>query len=238
MRRFLTLILLLGALAPAFSATRLYLSYSNTAPASPAVDTNWQQTTSFDRRKCTLNKPDGSYSSSSYKWIPNNSFTGRVLNRQFISDQLVDAVTISGTVRGQVPGWNAYTNHRCVSAVGVRVVSGDGSTVRGTLLPITYPASNATNWYTSGTGWNNRHAPIETAVTPVAAQAGDRIVIEVGYYRYSVGTAYYDWQLLTGTTSMTDAPVDQTTNGTRNAWIEFSQDLNLGQVRRRVIMID
>ncbi|MBW1953842.1 MAG: hypothetical protein JRI66_12315, partial [Deltaproteobacteria bacterium] len=133
---------------------------------------------------------------------------------------LASAVTISGTFRGV---WRpnetfGYLNAR--SAVLVKVVSGDGSVVRGVLLRV----FNQTD--TEWSGFRSRYCPPEQAVTPVDAQAGDRIVLELGGRYRPWGVQALDVYL--GNTAAQDLDYTEGQTDQYNPWWEFRQDLPLG----------
>jgi hypothetical protein len=215
----LILILIFGIMAlPTFGATRFYLPSTGTAVISPAYAAGWVDTSAADNIRCVTQRTNTTM---------NDEQTGNintqilVLNRQYVSDPIA-AQNITGTVKGQLLGMESAANQDMVSAIGVRVVSNDGSTVRGTLLSITYPVL-AGNEY--GTSHANRYTPVSTAVSSVTAQNGDRIVIEIGCYRYAAGNPPGRCTQRFGDDGATDLPEDQTTTtDTYNPWVEFSAD--------------
>lgn len=159
--------------------------------------------------------------------------TGNQLNndwlwRQYVSEPLA-AQTISGTVKGQmrVQEANAAANAR--AQMIVRVVSNDGSTVRGTLYDgdLETLTGDPTSEY--GTSLTNRKFPRGGAatLTSVTAEEGDRIVVELGTRIHSTETTS---RVLT--VSFTDsgtsadlAEDETTTSSAQRTWVEFSQDI-------------
>jgi hypothetical protein len=100
----------------------------------------------------------------------------------------------------------------------VRVVSNDGGTVRGTLIE----QRDGLN-FAAGASYVNRRDYGTCA--QVVAQAGDRIVIEVGAYK----SAYYGGVVKVGDGNATDLPEDDTATTAYNPWVEFSQTLAFGR---------
>jgi hypothetical protein len=105
----------------------------------------------------------------------------------------------------------------------VRVLSGDGSTVRGTLI-----ASDTTALSNEmSTSMTNRKFPvgwIDTTPTPVNALDGDRIVIEVGVRRYGVTWALDSFDVGSAY-NVSDCLEDETGTAAYNPWIEFADNL-------------
>lgn len=143
---------------------------------------------------------------------------------QFISEPLA-AQTISGTVKGQIRAQENALSANLRSQCIIRVVQSDNTTIRGTLYAgdLTTLTGNPTpEWATTAT---NRPLPFggSVALSSLAIQNGDRLVIEVGYRKHAAasttGTLYF------GDNSATDLAEDTTTTTANNPWIEFSQDL-------------
>jgi len=145
---------------------------------------------------------------------------------QFVSKPLA-AQTITGTVKAimRCKESNAAADMR--SQMVIRVVSGDGGTVRGTLLA--HDTSALSNEW-DATALTNRKFPLNwsgagATLTSVAAQAGDRIVVEVGYRAHnSSGTQYYGY-IEAGDAASTDCAENETDTLQYNPWVKFSQNL-------------
>lgn len=87
--------------------------------------------------------------------------------------------------------------------------------LRGTLLSDNI---GATEWPTSATG---RGEGAKT-LTPVAVQAGDRVVFEIGYRAQNTSTTSYTGTLHYGGTGTTDLTSGNTNVTTQPGWVEFS----------------
>lgn len=152
-------------------------------------------------------------------WDWDSSSPYDALARQYISDPLTEQ-TISGYVKGQLRVYQANSGDDFCRAIIVKVVSNDGSTVRGTLLSH-FPASLTSEFATSLT---NRYYPPSTALTPVDAEDGDRIVVEIGWRDFNATSwifAYFRF----GDDAASDLPENETSTDDYNPWIEFSADL-------------
>jgi hypothetical protein len=226
MKRFgLAALLVLVGLFPVYGATRFYLPSTGAADVTPAyTNLPWSIVTSADSLKCVTTRIGSAMTS---KDSATGSSKVTTLNRQYVSAPL-NAQTISGTVRGQVRG--NYSNKATNPALGIYVVSRDGTTLRGTLLAIT-DGSAYTKTLT------NRSTPASLALSSVGAQQGDRIVIEIGGDQTSNGNSHVTQSF--GDDNATDLPVDNSTTTAYNPWVEFSGTIGFeSPAGRRVILID
>lgn len=154
---------------------RLYFDATGAAPASPAFATGWTDTTEAARRKLLRAKRAGDALADGANIGP-WAEGGIVLDRQYVSDP-VTAQTISGNVRLQIRARELKPGDDATSRLLLKVVSGDGLTLRGTLLPLGQYGPNTEY----GTASRNKTFADGDAMTPVVCQDGDRIVIEVGH---------------------------------------------------------
>lgn len=141
------------------------------------------------------------------------------------SKPLLAPVTISGTVRGQFQMQESTATNDGYPRVVIYVISRDGRTRRGTLLA----GAVGSNEATVSPNWTNRFCPAQQAVTPVACQAGDRIMVEIGIRTPVTGTSKgASFALPQGATDLAVNETDFITSIVLSAakpWIEFSQDL-------------
>lgn len=146
--------------------------------------------------------------------------------QQFVSKPLA-AQTISGTVKAIMRCAESNVAADMRSQMVIRVVSGDGGTVRGTLLAHdTSVLSNEWNLTTL----QNRKFPLNwsgggAALTSVVAQAGDRIVVEIGNRAHNTSATQYYGYIETGDGATNDCAENETDTLQYNPWIEFSQNL-------------
>ncbi len=200
--------------------TRFYLPSTGAAAISPTQSSEWDFTTGFDRLKLVTTKIN---SASATKAAADTTATANrdALIRQYVSDGL-EAQTISGTLKGRIRAQENATTANLRAQVIVRVLSNDGSTVRGTLYAgdLTTGTTNPTSEFAATL--TNRQYPrgASVALSSVTAQAGDRLVVEIGYRKHAAlsttGTLSF------GDNSGTDLAEDETTTAANNPWIEFS----------------
>lgn len=192
-------------------ATRFYLPSTGAAAVAPAFSGDWGRTAEADRVAAVTTKIS---SSMTDKVVGSpSSFTYAVLGRQYVSAPL-SAQTISGTVKSQVRAKDPdFEDHLRLL---IRVCSNDGSTFTGTLLAL---ADHGTGASLTATLKNRAFASSGTALTSLAINSGDRLVIEYGVFTGVLANASY---LNCGDNSGTDLPEDETTTSAYNPWIEFS----------------
>ena len=198
--------------------TRLYLPSTGAAAVSPAYAAWGDAVQASPRLKMVTTRISSAMASISLTdgvGDPNVRF----LWRQYVSDP-VGAQTIDGTVKGQLrvlsdgPGtWNRV----CLC---IKVVSNDGTTLRGTLLALGEYFANAS----FAISLTNRKSSDLDGLSSVVAQANDRIVVEFGCLATG-GAADAMAQMSCGDDSGTDLPEDETTTAANNPWIEFSGNL-------------
>lgn len=187
--------------------TRLYLSRLTSAPAAPAF-AGWGDS-SLAVSKKLLQAKDAAESLATVVFNTDGS-TGA--GGQFVSDPLT-AQTISGSVKAYARIRDASVGGLAFTNFYVSVVSGDGGTVRGVLLSL--------GSYGSGlplAALMNRAFADGDSVSAVAAEAGDRLVVEFGANDANAGT----FQLNYGAPTGSDLPEDEITTTALTPWVEFS----------------
>ncbi|HEX4611490.1 MAG TPA: hypothetical protein VH092_25070 [Urbifossiella sp.] len=203
--------------------TRFYLPSTGAADASPGFDAGWEYTAAADRLKCVTTKISSSMTS---KTGTETSSTANedILVRQYVSDP-IGAQTITGTVKGQIRAQESGSSGDQRAQVVIKVVSNDGSTVTGTLLAM--DTSALSNEF--ATTLTNRKFPKGSSgasLSSVAANSGDRIVIEIGARKGDASSTNFVATLSFGDNSGTDLAEDEVTTTANNPWIEFSQTLS------------
>lgn len=207
-------------------ATRFLLPSSGAAGASPAFG-GWGVTGQADRVRmvtASVSTPLATRSAN-----PTQAAVVDVLIRQYVSDPL-NAGSISGTVKGIVQAYESASNRDMRAQLLIRVVSNDGATVRGTLLALNTGAvasEFSDSVLTSRKfplGWTGAGATLSA----VTAQAGDRIVVEIGYRMHlGFASSFFAYgQLRFGDTGSDLAEDETSTSTTLRPWIEFSQTLS------------
>ena len=202
-------------------SSRLYFSDTIVPAVSPAYDASWEVTASAIRRSLIDYKVGSETQRSAASALNSPAAAVDVLVAQYTSPALSGAQTITGTVKGQIRA-NESASALAVAQMLVWVMAPDGSN-RGTLLA--HNTTYASQFTTSSTP-ANRKFPLggAAALSSVAAQDGDYIVIEVGWRRFANDTTNRTGRLNLGAAAGTDLPENETaTSGT--PWVEFSQSL-------------
>lgn len=142
--------------------------------------------------------------------------------------------TISGTVKGQIRALESSAAADQHLLLHVRIVGTD-ATERGTLFSSASNASTSvdvagTDTYELDTVATNRKLPpgwsgAGASLSSVDAEAGDLLVIEIGYRSTNTVTTSYTGTIHLGSTSTTDLTEDETETADYGPWLEFSQTL-------------
>ncbi len=204
-------------------ATRFYFSSTAPTPLAVAADAAWEAATPAIAGAVSTSK-DASATTNFAAGLPGGAGEDGIVG-QFASPPLA-AQEISGTVKGQflcleeADGLGLYA--QCV----IRVVSANGSVVRGTLLAA-HAEALSSEW--SGLGARNRKTPLAAIspanLTPVTAQEGDRLVIEVGF-RQDIEVTGADGFIRFGAAGSDLAENETSSSG--DPWMEFSGDIAFG----------
>ena len=210
-------------------ATRLRLPHPSGAglpSVSPAYHAEWEFTDFAIRSRIgprRYNTGRTPYSGPH----ENASGTQDVLAIQYVSDPLT-AQTISGTVRGIVPCRESNIATDARAQMIVRVCSNDGTTFRGTILAA--DTGSLTNELTTAVSpFPNVMFPrghVNTTLTPLTIQSGDRLVIEIGTRSHAAGDSTdrtFSYQI-GDDVGLADCAEDEV-GTTGCAWLEFSADL-------------
>ncbi len=196
------------------AAHRFYLSTA-AAPVSVTKESGWSGSSFLTG---LLRNYKGTTSTTTSSAI-SLSGTNATILLQWVSDGIA-AQTISGlTVKMQLllKESSAAANIDRVQ-ICLRVVSNDGTTVRGTLFSRT---TYTTNNELDDTGLRNRMVLDGDAVSSVTAQDGDRLVLEVGVRTLTIGSFTAQFQY---GENATDLPEDETTTSGAS-WLEFSSPI-------------
>jgi hypothetical protein len=204
--------------------TRFHLANHGAAPVSPAYDSGWEQTGQADRvlllAKARSEVRD-TLANSTTITVPITT-TQDILCRQFVSEPL-PAVRIALGTSGLnlvVRAFESATTANVTLAVVVKVVSNDGTVVRGTILS---NFNNDTEFALSAAA-ATRRAGAGLATTAVSAQFGDRLVVEVGGHA-AAPTAATSFNLRFGNSATSDFANSSGLTTDLNPWVELSQDI-------------
>jgi hypothetical protein len=196
---------------------RFYLPSTGLAAVNPAYDASWSYTLDpTDRKRCVQARTN-SPTTSAVVVDPIGGAGRHNLYQQWVSDPVAPQ-TISGTIAGYARVASDTPNtYRSITS-SLRVVSLDGTVVRGTLLALA--AGGGSNPFAASL--TNRTIWSGNPVQPVSTQIGDRLVIELGCFS-SADPIDVVSQLSMGDNSATDLPADETTTAANNPWIQLSR---------------
>ena len=202
-------------------ATKFYLPASGTSPLnSLAVAAGWAHNASgFARAPMSTTKGSTSIASRNGSFPDNNSDS--MCTGQWVSPGITAAFafTTSHTITAAVRCYEANAQVDAHLALIVRVVSNDGTTVRGTI----YDKRSTGTEYSTTAGSRVINALALTG--NVNAQMGDRIVVEVGTYGVTPNITY-NWTQQFGESSATDLTTTEDVTAQNNPWVELSPTLN------------
>lgn len=203
-------------------ATRFYLPSSGAAPASPAVDAFWDLTDpGFNRFKAVTTRINSSMFAHTIQEDTPTDVDQDWVFAQWVSEPLAAQTISAQTVEIQMRGRENASGNNMFLAWSIRVCSGDGSTIRGTLV-----AGNrdATELAVSASTLTNRR---DTATSSsLAVEAGDRIVIEIGTGGNPDAGATHGSTISYGDDSSTDLPENDTETAANNPWVEFPNTIS------------
>ncbi|MEV5264824.1 hypothetical protein [Streptomyces werraensis] len=193
-------------------ATRFWLT-PTAAPYTPATKRGTWTDNATTITGALAMQPAGSAVTTAK--VETATTTTNVLLGRWIGPPARKAATITGTISWVLGRMASAAAATMVDRMHIYVTAGNSDTVRGTLL------SNYTgtvNWPTTAAGV----AVTNQAITSVAVQAGDRIVVELGYQAKNTVATAYTGTTHYGGTGTTDLAAGATTVTTTPGWIEFS----------------
>jgi len=209
-------------------ATRFYLPSSGTPPLSSlAVNTNWEQTTGLVRLPTKTTKQNTALTSSNRTWP--STATQQWAWYQFQSEQLLAAYswTTADTV-SMILGKLAETTTSGDTHLAyiVRVVSADGSVIRGV---IGLMHATSTEFALTASAATRIHSALTTGATAFSSQIGDRIIIELGVH--GVTPAAESIQMRVGDpTAAADFALTSALTTDLCSWVELSRTVSLGTI--------
>lgn len=193
--------------------TRFWLT-SSAAPYTPATSRGTWTDATATVTGLLGRQPAGTFATSAK--AETSAATTNVLLGRWISPPARAVGTLSGTVAWMAGRMQSDAGAAMVVRAHMYVTVGDSDTVRGTLLA-NYTGGTAFPVVAAGGGT----APT-TAITSVAIQAGDRIVVEFGYQAQNVVATSYTGTFYYGASGTTDLVTGSTAVTTNPGWVEFS----------------
>jgi hypothetical protein len=205
-------------------ATRFYLPSSGDAAVSPAFDAGWEDTHEGQRYKLVTTKISSAMATHVFT---DSDYSDRdCLFHQYVSDPIAAQTISAQTVKIQFRCYEDSALHDLYLSIGIRVVSNDGATVRGTILAVTRDATEAV----VSTLTNRKITPTSTEVV---AQSGDRIVIEIGMGGdpQQFGAMNHGSGISFGDDSATDLGENDTDTSAYNPWVEFANTISFSNIK-------
>lgn len=160
----------------------MYLFFRNndTPTISPVFSGTWQNSTQAVRRMMSVDKNKDAITTGTT--IDIGAAAGaNALDRQYVTPGLAQGQFINGFVSGQLMVREEVLDNDFVDRVlmCMKLVSNDGQTIRGTLLNLGLWSSQVE--FLNSVTCRNKTINTGTALNPLTALEGDRIVIEIGY---------------------------------------------------------
>lgn len=191
---------------------RIYFRSAGETPVSVTPDAGWEDISQYERFFATFTKGGGSQ--LDFAFFDINDVDKDCLLFQLVTPALPAQTIPAQTLKLQIVVLQAALVNNMSLAAGVRVVSNDGTIVRGTLASITRDSIEMASSYT------NRGLTL--SVSALAIQNGDRIVIEIGAGGDPDPTEGHGFNGYVGASGASDLPEDDTTTNTSlNPWLEF-----------------
>lgn len=195
-------------------ATRFYLPSSGTPEITPTKDAIWD----FEAAGYTTYPTSTAKSSSAMATVSfddaDPNFADCIM-RQYVSAPIAAQTIVAQTITCVIRGLQSSTLNNMHLEFGVRVLSNDGSVVRGTMIPAnTFEAAEFTASLVS------RKASATS--TQVIALAGDRIVIEIG--AQGNPSTQHDYSLRIGDVAANDLDDGTGETDDDNPWVNFATD--------------
>lgn len=201
-------------------AKKFYLNDAAASYSPAAAKGAWDDTTNQPNIGQLGTFPSGDPSGSDARAETSTTNNWDVLLNTFVSDPLWGAVSFktSDKIRGVIGFQESNAAANMMTHLHIWVTVGDSDTVRGTLLN---DSIGSEEWPTTAAG-------VDTGLLSVAnnvnAQAGDHIVIEIGYQAQNTSASSFTGTDYYGNNDPTQSDlIDGDTNvGVNFSWIEFS----------------
>jgi MSHA biogenesis protein MshQ len=216
---------------------RLYPENVTTDVDPPTLRGNWPHGGTATHTKIRLSRAITSRTATSAGTARGGTLTnpGQVLVTKFVSEPLAADQTISGTLNWVLGASETNAGLNAYWKLYAYVLRGADTSV-GTLLDYTELTTSANEWTTTAVGKGAGGVIAQRTLTSVAAQVGDRIVIETGYVTYATRTDTGRVSYSAQGASTTGLP-ELTIGGNAGAgagWFEFSQDIFGSTIRKPI----
>lgn len=200
-------------------AKKFYLNNAAASYNPAALKGSWNDTTDSGDIGQAGELPSGAYTTLGVAET-STSPTWNVYLASFVTDALLNNVSFStsDTIGGVLAVLESSSLALDVTHIHIWVTTGATDTVRGTLLS---DHIGSTNWPTTAAGQTLGTLNVANNVN---AQAGDHIVIEIGYQAQNTSATSFTGTLGFGTGGGSDLTNGSTSVTTNPSWIEFSTD--------------
>lgn len=202
-------------------ATRFYLHTTPVSSISPTKDAGWEGSPDNAAFHGSLVEKTGLTTLSTLNNQTTTTTSGLTeddLVFQFVS-QPIPPQNITGTVSSVVRCSEANALFNVTLAIVVRVLSQDGTAIRGTL----FSTFNTDTEFPLDASAATRIVNAQ-AVTALTTQPGDRIVVEYGGHA-AAPTATGATTIRFGSSTASDFALTSALTTDLNPWIEFSQNI-------------
>lgn len=197
-------------------STRLYID-PTAIPYTPAtIRGAWDATGSPSTGKLTIVPTGSNTTITKTETSTTNNYD--VLFGRWVSDGILANTTISGTIDFAIRASEANAAANAFMHLYIYVTQGDSDTPRGVLLS---DYIGATEFSTTAGG---RSEAAVALTGSVAAQTGDRIVIEIGVQFQNTVATSYNTTIQYGGVNATDLAGTNTT-AARPKWVQFSTNI-------------
>lgn len=202
-------------------ATRLYFETDTAAVVSPAYSSVWEQTAGASSRQALVTTKDSGVTTTIQNTESDPTNPWDVLFRQYVSGQYNAYSWGAGdSAKFQCCCFESSGQLNAYIYVVVRAFSADGNTDRGVI----FEGVGATEF---GTKIENR-TWTDAAGASISMQAGDRLVVDVGFRAANdKSTAYAGSAKLHNDSDFADLPEDEQPAADGIPWIEFSPNLTV-----------
>ncbi len=196
-------------------ATRLYLPSTGSAPITPAFNAGWEDTTIGARLPCFTTKQASTMTTVSF--VDANDTNRDVLFRQYITEPLANQLIDVQSVVFRIRAAERATSCNMFTTIDIRLVSNDGSVVRGTLVSMRRDGVEAATTLTNRNNTGNS--------TAIVCHSGDRLVIEIGMGGDPAAASDHDSDMRIGDNDATDLGANDTDTSDFNPYVEFANTL-------------
>lgn len=199
-------------------ATRVYYESSGTPAITPAVDAAWDVSSTLTQ--APANTTPAATALTTLSFADSDATDQDVCRYQAVYGP-IGAGTVTGAWKFQMRWSERNTAGNLFAAVVCRIFAPDGTTVRGTFIPLTRDETEMST--VSGAGLQNRS--MAGTGSDVSSLNGDYVVWDLGAGGDPGVGGDHDFNMSVGSDAASDLAEDDTDTGADNPWFEFATDL-------------